>query len=141
MTRQIRIYAGGRLRSSPFQAAWDHYIKQMRLYHVQVREVADAHWPDLLREKNEHWIVLCERAQALDSQQWALRLQQWTASTAVPCFLIGRADGIPQPIRVQADESFSFGPMTWPHIFVRVMLLEQLYRAQQRAAGHPYSHI
>ena len=52
--------------------------------------------------------------------------------------LIGGADGLKDDIRKRARFLLAFGPQTWPHMMVRVMLLEQLYRAQQIIAGHPY---
>ncbi len=53
-------------------------------------------------------------------------------------FLIGGADGHGEPVRTRADAVLSFGPMVWPHMLARAMLAEQLYRAQQILAGHPY---
>ncbi len=53
-------------------------------------------------------------------------------------FLIGGADGVDQSLRIDADLVLSLGLMTWPHLLVRGMLAEQLYRAQQILAGHPY---
>jgi 23S rRNA (pseudouridine1915-N3)-methyltransferase len=53
-------------------------------------------------------------------------------------FLIGGADGLNDDIRKRARFLLAFGPQTWPHMMVRVMLLEQVYRAQQIIAGHPY---
>ena len=53
-------------------------------------------------------------------------------------FIIGGADGLDDEIRDQARLIMSFGRQTWPHMMARVMLLEQIYRAQQILAGHPY---
>ena len=53
-------------------------------------------------------------------------------------FIIGGADGIDPSLRVRADMSISFGSMVWPHMLVRVMLSEQLYRAASILAGSPY---
>lgn len=53
-------------------------------------------------------------------------------------FAIGGADGLHSTVLERADVTLSLGPMTWPHLLVRGMLLEQLYRAQQILAGHPY---
>ncbi len=53
-------------------------------------------------------------------------------------FAIGGADGLDAAVLDRAEAVLSLGPMTWPHLLVRGMLLEQLYRAQQIIAGHPY---
>ena len=67
------------------------------------------------------------------------RLAQWRDS-GVPelAFAIGGAEGLDRPVLDRATAVLSLGPMTWPHRLVRGMLLEQLYRAQQILAGHPY---
>ena len=57
------------------------------------------------------------------------------------CLVIGGADGIAPVLRARADFSISFGKMVWPHMLVRVMLAEQLYRAGQILAGTPYHRV
>ncbi len=52
--------------------------------------------------------------------------------------IIGGANGLSEEVKEKSQKSISFGRMTWPHLFVRVMLIEQLYRAQQILKGHPY---
>jgi 23S rRNA (pseudouridine1915-N3)-methyltransferase len=54
------------------------------------------------------------------------------------CFLIGGAEGLDAPVLQRSDFVLSLGAMTWPHLLVRAMLAEQLYRARAIAAGHPY---
>jgi 23S rRNA (pseudouridine1915-N3)-methyltransferase len=56
-------------------------------------------------------------------------------------FIIGGADGIDPSLRAKADFALSFGPMVWPHMLVRVMLAEQLYRATSILAGGPYHRV
>lgn len=56
-------------------------------------------------------------------------------------FFIGQANGFPKGFSELCDHSIAFGSSTWPHLLARVLLLEQLYRAQQRASNHPYSFI
>jgi 23S rRNA (pseudouridine1915-N3)-methyltransferase len=53
-------------------------------------------------------------------------------------FIIGGASGVTDKVRAVVQATLGFGKLTWPHRLVRVMLLEQLYRAQQIASGHPY---
>lgn len=54
------------------------------------------------------------------------------------CFVIGGADGLSTPVREAASELIAFGPQTWPHALVRVLLAEQLYRGVTILAGGPY---
>jgi 23S rRNA (pseudouridine1915-N3)-methyltransferase len=53
-------------------------------------------------------------------------------------FIVGGADGLAPTLRKEATLAISFGAATWPHQFVRIMLLEQLYRAVTILSGHPY---
>lgn len=84
-------------------------------------------------------IVLDERGKAMASEAFAGLLRRHRdAGTPDMAFLIGGPDGHAQAIRDGAGLVMSFGPMTWPHRLVRVMLFEQLYRAVSILAGHPY---
>lgn len=84
-------------------------------------------------------IALDERGAAWSSRILADRIAAWR-DRGVPelAFAIGGADGLGSAVLDQAHATLSLGPMTWPHLLVRGMLLEQLYRAQQILAGHPY---
>jgi 23S rRNA (pseudouridine1915-N3)-methyltransferase len=84
-------------------------------------------------------ILLDERGKDLSSREFATQIKKWQEqSIANLVFMIGGADGVTDDVRKQAKFTLSFGHATWPHRLVRVMLLEQLYRAQQINAGHPY---
>jgi len=84
-------------------------------------------------------VALDERGQAWTSRDFADRLAQWRdQGTATLAFAIGGADGLGRAVIERADAVLSLGAVTWPHLLVRGMLLEQLYRAQQILAGHPY---
>lgn len=83
--------------------------------------------------------VLDERGKALASEAFAELLRRHLESgTGDLVFLIGGPDGHAPALRDHAGLLMSFGPMTWPHRLVRVMLFEQLYRAVTIIAGHPY---
>ena len=87
-------------------------------------------------------IVLDERGKALPSEAFAdLLRRHLDGGTAEMAFLIGGPDGHAPETREQAGLLMSFGPMTWPHRLVRVMLFEQLYRAVTIIAGHPYHRV
>jgi 23S rRNA (pseudouridine1915-N3)-methyltransferase len=84
-------------------------------------------------------IPLDERGAMWSSRGLADRLAAWRdQGIAELAFAIGGADGLGPEVLDRADAILSLGPMTWPHLLVRSLLLEQLYRAQQILAGHPY---
>lgn len=84
-------------------------------------------------------IRLDERGQALSSVDLARKLERWRDSAHRECrFEIGAADGHDDRQREEADMLLSFGPATWPHLLVRAMLAEQLFRATSILANHPY---
>lgn len=83
--------------------------------------------------------VLDERGRKLSSPDFAGKLAGWRDGGAQDLALvIGGADGIDPSLREEADFALSFGAMVWPHMLVRVMLAEQLYRAASILAGAPY---
>ena len=84
-------------------------------------------------------VALDEHGTAWSSRDLAERLAAWRdQGTATLAFAIGGADGLARGVLDRADAALSLGAMTWPHLLVRGMLFEQLYRAQQILAGHPY---
>jgi 23S rRNA (pseudouridine1915-N3)-methyltransferase len=84
-------------------------------------------------------VILDDRGEGLSSAALADRLQDWrAASRPAAIFIVGGADGLAASLREKADLALSFGALTWPHQLVRVMLLEQLYRAATILSGHPY---
>ena len=87
-------------------------------------------------------IVLDERGKALASEAFAdLLRRHLDGGTSDLAFLIGGPDGHAPELRDTAGMLMSFGPMTWPHRLVRVMLFEQIYRAVTIIAGHPYHRV
>jgi 23S rRNA (pseudouridine1915-N3)-methyltransferase len=72
------------------------------------------------------------------SEALAVLLAGWQDAGRKPAFLIGGAEGLAAAVLERANYVLSLGPMTWPHMLVRVMLAEQLFRAQAIASGHPY---
>ena len=84
-------------------------------------------------------VALDERGRTLSSPEFARKIAGWRdAGRADLAFLIGGADGLAPALRDAADFSLSFGAMVWPHMLVRVMLAEQIYRATTILAGGPY---
>ncbi len=84
-------------------------------------------------------VALDERGKSLGSEVFAERMGRWRDDgVGDVAFLIGGADGHGDAVRARADLLLSFGAMTWPHMLVRAMAAEQLWRAQAILSGHPY---
>ena len=83
-------------------------------------------------------VALDERGEPATSESLAQRLAGWRDAGRGVCFLIGGADGLDQDIRTRADWQLALGRLTWPHMLVRLLLVEQLYRASSILSGHPY---
>jgi 23S rRNA (pseudouridine1915-N3)-methyltransferase len=84
-------------------------------------------------------VLLDERGENLSSAVLAGRLRDWrVANRPATAFVIGGHDGLAVTLRDKAELTLAFGAATWPHQLVRIMLLEQLYRALTILAGHPY---
>ena len=85
------------------------------------------------------FVALDPRGRQWSSRDFAAHLRGWAdRGVGTVAFAIGGAAGLGEPVLTRADTLVSLGSMTWPHFLARVMLLEQLYRAQQILAGHPY---
>lgn len=86
--------------------------------------------------------VLDERGKTLSSPEFAQAIAGWRdAGRQDAAFVIGGADGVDPALRQRADLVISFGRMVWPHMLVRVMLAEQLYRAATILSGSPYHRV
>jgi 23S rRNA (pseudouridine1915-N3)-methyltransferase len=84
-------------------------------------------------------IALDDRGQNVSSDIFAKRIRGWRdGGRQTLCFVIGGADGLAAGLLGATDVSFAFGSATWPHQLVRIMLMEQIYRATTILSGHPY---
>ena len=83
-------------------------------------------------------VALDERGKSHSSREFAAKIGDWRDRGRDIAFMIGGADGLDAALRSGADAALSFGAATWPHQLARVMLVEQIYRAQEILAGHPY---
>ena len=152
---RVHICAVGRLRGGPeadlisdYTTRFDRTGRAMGLGPLSVVEVEDrkgggmAAEADLLRRVLPKGALICcldERGRVEPSPGFAKRLGVWRdAGRSDVAFVIGGADGSDPSLRAEADHMLSFGAMVWPHMLVRVMLSEQLYRAASILAGSPY---
>ena len=155
---RLHLCAVGRLRAGPERSLIDDYLQRcdrtgrpLGLGPVSEHEVEDrrgggtAAEAELLARavpSGSILVVLDERGKDLSSPELAARLAGWRAAGRqdAPCLIRG-ADGIDPALRKKADLALSFGRMVWPHMLVRVMLAEQLYRAATILAGSPYHRV
>ena len=134
----LHIVARGKIGQSPEGDLVDRYLKRIR-WPTRLTELPErgGKLPDPLG--NSVRIVLDERGSALTSIELAKKLEAWRESGKREArFMIGAADGHEAGERDTADLLLSFGPATWPHLLVRAMLAEQLFRATSILANHPY---
>jgi 23S rRNA (pseudouridine1915-N3)-methyltransferase len=147
----IVIAAVGRLRRGPEHDLLETYRRRLR-WPVAIQEVEEKRpLPPAERRKREAallraalpgdslLIALDEGGAQLTSPDFARRIAAWQDDgVRTLAFAIGGADGLDPGFRDGAHLIMAFGTMTWPHMLARCMLMEQLYRAQQILAGHPY---
>jgi len=85
------------------------------------------------------WVIALDgRGKMYSSENLAKRLEHWRSQGRDLAFLIGGPEGHAPDVLTRADETWSLGPLTLPHMLVRLVLAEQLYRAAALLAGHPY---
>ena len=134
----LHIIARGKIGRSPEAELTVRYLKRIS-WPTKVTELPDKGGNLPESASNAVTIVLDERGKPLSSVDFARKLEGWRDTGRREArFLIGAADGHDDPIRDQADLLLSFGPATWPHMLVRAMLAEQLFRATSILANHPY---
>lgn len=134
----VHIIARGKIGRSPEAELTDRYLKRIP-WPTKVTELPDRGGvlPDA--PSNSVTVVLDERGKPMSSIEFARKLENWRDNGRREVrFLIGAADGHEEELRGRADLLLSFGPATWPHMLVRSMLAEQLFRATSILANHPY---
>ena len=155
---RLHVCAVGRLRSGPGRVLADDYYarfnrtgRPLGLGPVTEHEVEAKNGGGMAAEADllaraipagAVLVTLDERGRLLSSPDFAAELAKWRdAGRQDVAFVIGGADGIAPDLATRAEFSVSFGAMVWPHLLVRVMLPEQLYRAATILAGGPYHRI
>jgi len=134
----LHIVARGKIGRSPEADLVERYLKRIS-WPTKVTELPDRGGTLPALPPNSISVVLDERGEAFGSIQLAQKLEAWRdAGKRETRFLIGAADGHADEQRRGADLLLSFGPATWPHLLVRAMLAEQLFRATAILANHPY---
>jgi 23S rRNA (pseudouridine1915-N3)-methyltransferase len=134
----LHIIARGKIGRSSEAELTERYLKRIP-WPTRVTELPDRGGQVPESPSNAVSIALDERGQALSSMDLAKKLENWRDTGRREArFLIGAADGHDELVKAKADLLLSFGPATWPHLLVRAMLAEQLFRATSILANHPY---
>ncbi len=152
---QIRILAVGKIKTSFWQQAIEHYTKRIAYgYELSMNIVkdADSALPMAKRIETEaerikkflspNDVIICldEKGKSLTSRDFATFLQSVWERGKTPCFIIGGAFGLSADIKQEAAHLLCLGAMTLPHELARVVLCEQLYRAGTILSGTGYHH-
>jgi 23S rRNA (pseudouridine1915-N3)-methyltransferase len=155
---RLVIAAVGRLKQGPERELAAHYakrvadagrgiglreleiveIKESRSREVEKRAMEESIALNSLIPERAASVILDERGENLPSPALAGQLQGWRDTARDVVFVIGGADGLAPSLHERADLRLSFGAATWPHQLIRIMLLEQIYRAVTILSGHPY---
>ena len=156
---RIIVVAIGRLKQGPETELSERFRKraaqtgrQLGLRDVEIVEIRESRAGDASKRMLEESIALANvvpqgaavalldaRGDNLDSASLAAQLAKWRGQgRPAAVFLIGGPDGLSPSLQDKAELKLAFGAATWPHQIVRVMLLEQLYRAATILTGHPY---
>jgi 23S rRNA (pseudouridine1915-N3)-methyltransferase len=156
---RIMVAAVGRLKQGPERELAERFRKRAAvsgrsagLQDFEIIEIKESRASDAQRRMLEESIaianivpdravtvILDERGDSMGSASFAGRLQGWRSEDRpAAIFIVGGADGLATSLRENAQLRLAFGAATWPHQLVRIMLLEQLYRAVTILSGHPY---
>lgn len=156
---EITLITVGKLKEKFYISAAEEYTKRLKGYcSFRILELPESRLPDnpstaeilagLEKEadmilaklpKNGWFCVLTPEGKLLSSEELAMKISQIKLSgKSSACFLIGSSFGIASRIKAQADFLLSMSPMTFPHHLARIMLLEQIYRAEAIQSGSKY---
>ena len=137
---RCRVLAVGKVRRGWIQEGIDLYRKRLPgLEIVELRDSTPQKEADAIQSAlrpGERLIVLMEEGDTLASIPFARRLERYGSDRLA--FVIGGADGLTDELKAKAAWKLSLSPMTFPHELARLMLIEQLFRAQAILQGSPY---
>jgi 23S rRNA (pseudouridine1915-N3)-methyltransferase len=141
---EIILLVGGIMKKSPEQELFMTYKKRI-IWPLSIVECKNEKEFKQAFEKHQQktqlWIMLDETGENLTSQAFSSFLQSSLENYQKVGFIIGIDTGIPKEIKALVRHAISFGKATWPHLIARILLIEQLYRAQQILNNHPYHKI
>lgn len=148
---RIILSAVGKFKTGPENALYAHYTKRLpwkmelrefdikKMLATPQRKSEEARLLLAACEGADHIIALDEKGKEITSAAFATHLQKRRDSgDRTIAFIIGGADGLDETVRAKANLLISFGRITWPHLLVRGLIAEQLYRAYTIMNNHPY---
>lgn len=148
---RLDVYSVGTRMPSWLSEGWHEYAKRMPPHlPLTLIEIEQAHPKEPKRAQIEaermlqkippraHKIALNGSPKPWSTERLQNALQEWLTDGDPVCFFIGGADGLDSQLVSQCNQQWSFGPAVFPHMLVRVMVAEQLYRAWTITQGHPY---
>lgn len=148
---KITLITIGKIKKDPIKGLYEDYMKRLpwKLQVIELEEKKQFVSPQRKEKEGElilqaipegaKVIALDEKGKDLTSPAFAKKIQDWqTHGTSHLVFIIGGADGLSQAVKDKADLMLCLGQMTWPHKMVRLLIIEQLYRAHTILTGHPY---
>ena len=144
---KVTVLAVGKLSKGEESGLVARYEKRMRRLKPKTLELSESNKSreagQILAKigPNDLVIALDERGDAPSSPAFAKLLAQAEENNRPTIIVIGGPDGLDESVRHRANHIICFGAMTWPHQLVRVLLAEQLYRAETILNGHPYHRV
>ena len=133
------VVAVGKLRQAPSRALCDDYLNRLRRYaRAELIEVRAADRLEAAVPAHTRTVALTPDGAGWSSEEVARRLGRWKHEGRDVAFLVGGAEGLPRALVDRAEARWSLSPLTLPHELARVVLLEQLYRAESILKGEPY---
>jgi len=134
----LHVVARGKIARSPEAELVERYARRIT-WPLKLTELPERGGTSPASLAPCRHVVLDERGNDIPSPEFAALLSRWRDDGVCEArFSIGAADGHRPEVREEADLLMRFGAATWPHLLVRAMLLEQLWRASSIVAGHPY---
>ncbi len=154
----ITIITVGKLKEAWQRDACTEYMKRLKRFGaIEIKEVPDQPEPDKpsealnrkvkdaegkeilsLIKPTDRVVTLCINGKSYDSEGFAQKIAQWTGDGKRLVLIIGGSLGLADDVLKRADDTLSFSKMTFPHQLMRVILLEQLYRAHKINANERY---
>ena len=154
----VRLICVGKLKEKWQQDGCGEYLKRLSRYgkydilqlddlrepenasEAQIRQIMEKEGGAILAKirPTDHVVALCIRADAPDSPGLAEKMRRWAQDGRHVVLVIGGSNGLSDEVIARADERLSFSKLTFPHGLMRVILLEQLYRAERIRTGEKY---
>jgi len=133
----ILLISVGKWKNSPEKALFEHYSGRLS-WQLELKEIDSKELPDKAKQKQQEAEKILKAADAFNAHHIAV-FERWRdEGDPRVAIIIGGHAGLDASVRDKASRTLSFGAMTWPHLLVRPLIAEQLYRSQCILSGHPY---